>query len=1214
MLNGNALPQLEPPSSGIHLFWMGPFSWVYSPGGWNIQRRIFGRRPTRCEGLGEPEIARIRIEREWRISTGWVSYRTGQFDPITPAEIFRFDLDKPTSYLRLSVTAKLGYSFALYRGKVVASIAPKDSGTFDAHFMAPAIDAVVSYLLDPKSIFYCIYQPAEGEEQTWRDVPYIVKNLQLPITELDTSLHNLEEEFEKAKSRLLPGEDIDIVEFRQLIEMLRPSVKTNAYPRHIDKTILVRAEESASFEELNATAPLLSLISHPKWRRVMGFGWFDQDSALVQGERYEYRITGFFPVEDLHDNVYGFHTISSGTALPAAFFLGDLMLRFSQSPRVELVPGTSSSGLQQLSRRGIILQVQDQFFWTFPVLQNWSVVMDFPFPVQHVQLELLIGHNLEYEAWDYNNIVANKQPLPAGGIVKIDFTSPVVQLRLNGSGFLFTIRITQPQTGVQPVSIVLPPVLFSNQPRPAAPAFFEAQNLQEINALQPLGDTIPTSSQRSALGFELRWEASLQNGLTYWPPDEPTPPPIESTLYQIEHRQIPSSTWNPLMPEENWIIGHRRSTTFKSAVTAGADLMHLFPEMPSQEGGSNQNMTLKDVFDFSIDGEPVPRPVPPLGTTHQYRIRAIDIIGRPSDDWKESNTVELRKLIPPPLPVGPIPVVNDTPDFASPNGVHVRLLIKDAPDLTTQEIALLGGDNNVIILKWGWHKEQRDQDPFAKEFRIYRRNNALDSIAGQLISVVDLSIGRFDCNFQLETALRANAVKGSFIELGGYPFYVEAHEAGTAIKMTLERRLPDSNGQLSGPPTGQVNIPVLIGSDRLQPQGWTSRIAAVPINPSTAYAFELRNALDLSVTHTRDEIWIGVSASDDQPYVDDKLAPVENRKGNESPIVPVRVQGRFQGRPQFDIPPPMKDVPRLLAREPETGPIRFEINPIDFLEPGTLTGVTHIRLERSDAGTVFYQYQVTADDRVMAIAPTSAQTDVEVIIPNPSDKSSIVEALRRVNANGLADRYLVFLAGANPYRPSLFQPVTSNPVTIGAITDTFLPQTNRYVYRIRTGNAAGLISGGDAVLEVVVRVPSLKPGPVPELVPRKKNTPPGMVKLTIAADEDTTHVILFCGESVPGKTGPPSRASLLRIPNRPDLYPDKLLRMRTPEGVFTKQLIKDLTDSDVTEDENGVRTVTFQIDEEPNSSWQTWACTLTRDGVPCEPAGPWRVLVPEVQP
>lgn len=132
MLNGNALPQLEPPSSGIHLFWMGPFSWVYSPGGWNIQRRIFGRRPTRCEGLGEPEIARIRIEREWRISTGWVSYRTGQFDPITPAEIFRFDLDKPTSYLRLSVTAKLGYSFALYRGKVVASIAPKDSGTFDA--------------------------------------------------------------------------------------------------------------------------------------------------------------------------------------------------------------------------------------------------------------------------------------------------------------------------------------------------------------------------------------------------------------------------------------------------------------------------------------------------------------------------------------------------------------------------------------------------------------------------------------------------------------------------------------------------------------------------------------------------------------------------------------------------------------------------------------------------------------------------------------------------------------------------------------------------------------------------------------------------------------------------------------------------------------------------------------------------------------------------
>jgi hypothetical protein len=1210
MLNGNALPQIEPPSSGIHLFWMGPSGWVYSPGGWNVQRRLFTRRPSHCEAIGTPEIARIRIEREWRFSFGWLSYRNGLFDEVTPAEVFRLDLDKPTTFIRLNIQAKLGFSYALYRGKVVSTITPKNSGSFFVEFMATAIDAIVSYLLDPQTIQYCVHQPEENEEQSWNDVPFIVKGLQLPIAGLDPSLHNPDEEFEKAKSRLLPGEDIDPAEFKQLVESLRPTVKTNSYPRHIDKILLLRAEETTNFEELNATAPLLSLISHPKWRRIMGFGWFDQDSALLEGQSYEYRITGFFPIEDLNDRVYGFHTISSNTALPASFFLGDLMLRFSQPPRVELAQGTLLTGMQQLSRRGIVLQIPDQFFWPFPVLQNWSVVMDFPHPIKQVQLELQQGQALEYEAWDYNDVIVSGQPLPPGEIVKIDFPAPIVQLRLKGSGFLFTIRITQPLRGLKPVSVVLPPVLFSNHPRAGTPAFFEAKNLQEIAAANTQDNGIATSAARSALGFRLEWEASLQNGLTYWPPGETTAPPIESTLYQIEHRQLPSLNWSPILNEENWIIGHRRRNEDKAAIKTGVDLMQLFPEMPTAEVSTNQRMSLDDVFDFSIENEPIQRPLPQLGTSHQYRIRAIDIIGRPGDNWQESNQVELQKLLPPPLPVGPIPVVDDILDFASPSGAHARLLVKDAPDLTPEEITLLGSDNNLIILKWGWHKEQRDLDPYAKEFRIYRRNQALDSIPGQLLSVVDLGNGRFEGSFQLESPIRANAVKNSFIELGGYPFYVQSHEAGNAVKMLLERRIPDAHGQLSAPPTGNVNIPILIGSDRLQPQGWSARIGVVPITDSTAYSFELRNALDLSVTHTRDELWIGVSASDDQPYVEDKLAPTDNRKGNESPIVPVRVQGRFQGRPQFDIPPPMEDVPRLLTREPETGPIRFEVNVADFLEPGTLSVITHIRLERTDAGTVFNQYRVTSDNRVMAVAPSAAQPDAEVTIPNPDDKNNIIEALRKVNASGLADRYLVFLAGSHPYRATFFEPVTANPVNVGIIADSFLPQTNRFVYRIRTGNAAGLISEGDAMLEMVVRVPSLKPGPVPEFIPREKNTPPGLIQLRIAPDENITHVVVFYAEASSGTAGPPSSGSLLRIANRPDLYPDKLLRFRTPAGDFARQFINDLSGSDVTEDEHGAKTVSFELEEAPGSSWRIWACTLTGDGIPCSPAGPWRLLVP----
>src|SRR5436190_22730102 len=98
MFSGNALPQIEPDGNGIHLFWMGPFSWVYSPGGWQIQRRLFTRRQSRCEIIGSPEITRIRVEMEWRFSFGWLSYRKNKINEDITEEIFRLDLDNPTSF------------------------------------------------------------------------------------------------------------------------------------------------------------------------------------------------------------------------------------------------------------------------------------------------------------------------------------------------------------------------------------------------------------------------------------------------------------------------------------------------------------------------------------------------------------------------------------------------------------------------------------------------------------------------------------------------------------------------------------------------------------------------------------------------------------------------------------------------------------------------------------------------------------------------------------------------------------------------------------------------------------------------------------------------------------------------------------------------------------------------------------------------------------
>ncbi len=1217
MFNVSVLAQLEPPFLGIHIFWSGPFSWIYSLKGWNIQRRIFSKRvELDCETITEQQIKNIRNSNERQLSFGWLSYRISSWGQVDPpfnivdnkAQVFRLEFDEPQNFAKIKVAAKATFSFALYKNKVVSKVEATTS-TAEINFFAVAIDAIVTYTIHPISLQYCISKSSPTSNDSWNTVPFLIKGLQLPLRELNPALQNFNDELQEAKSRLLPGEVIDSNEFSELMDMIRATVKPSTNHRHIDKILLLREELDAGFEELNATAPLLSLLAHPKWRRVLGFGWFDQDPTLQAGQTYEYRVTGFFPKEDLLDKIYGFHTIPSNTVLPASFFLDDLMLRFPQPSKVTLLPKTVNSGKIQLSRCAIELKIQNQFFWLLPSLGGWNLVIDFPNPVDKIRLEFVIGHQLKYEARSINGPVDGVQSMPPGAIVKLQFPLPIIQIRLNGTGFLYTIRTTSGLNGVNPISVESPPTKFVNYPRPSAPSSLQAENLQKSVGVAAPGGAVSNQATRSALGFELEWSPSLQNGLAFWPANEPAPPPLDSTLYQIEHRELPSNKWQPILAEENWVMGHRRSSQPSARIQQGMDLMEIFPESASSTGSTNQEMIWNDVFDFSVDGQLVSRPVPKLGTEHQYRIRAVDAIGRSSLNWKESNLVELQKLIPPPIPVGPFIGDDNSIDQLIPPGVHTRTLIKDAPDLTDEEKIILGNNDNIIILKWGWHDAQRALDLFASEFRVYLLNHSLDSIPGNLTNVSDLGNGQFEVDINLDNNIYENALKDTFLQIQEYPFYVISHEAGSGIKMKLERRIPDQNGQLSGPKLGPVSLPILIEPDRLRPPVWSNRFGVVPLTNASMYSFEIRNQLNLSSNQPNDEIWVGVSSADNQSYVNDALLPIEDRAGNESPIVPVRVQARFWGRPQFDVAPPLENIPEIRTREPAEGPIEVELDVSAFMDAGDLIGIQQIRLERTTSGIVFSNYYVSQDQRIMAKAIEPNQADVEINIANPLDRSNVVDALNQSNSSLMPNRYVIFLAASHPERAAFFAPVTPGPISIGAFIDTLPPASTRYAYRIRAGNAAGLISEGDAIVKVIVRVPSLKPGAQPERITPTVPLNPGTVQLRLPVDGDVGHILSFY-EDV-GTTNSDSRdeGALLRVDNSPNLYPDRIVKLRSPSGNIINATTKDLTDQDVIVDGDGDQIVLITINEAPGTEWRLWACSLTYDGIPSALSGPWRIAM-----
>jgi hypothetical protein len=1219
----NAIPQVEPPNVGVHLLWSGPHTWVYSPVGWNIQRRPFhGRRRVVCHTLTPEELATLRARRELQIEFGVLTDRMGACPARLPhsgnaeaaapgqCEIITLELDSPQSFVRVQVAAKTSFVVGLRDGKPVAG--GREVGSATHELAAFGIDTVVLYARSLGTLTYCIGL-VRGEDEEWEGVPVIAR-LQLPMRETMPSLDTPDKELAEAESRLLPGESLEADEFRQLIDLLRELVRRDGPPRPLDLAMLLRAAPGDRFDELAALDPLRSVLPHPRWRRVLGFSYFDRDSELVPGQTYEYRVTGWFPGVDLADTVYGFHTIPAETPLPSEFYLHGLRLRLPQPSRVELA-SVPSDGTRAVTRRGMRLSPQQDDWWLVPDLQGWSLVVDFPTAVRSVILELAGPHTLTWAAGAaWTPWAAGSTPVPPSEGPRLDFPSPVHQLRLGGEGFLCALRIpgtpAAPDKPV-PVSRVLPPVLLKNLPPPPAPVDAGVENLQQP---QPVADgDVPAgpAPARHDLGFEVRWEPALLEGIVSWPADLPAPPLVEATLYQLEHRLGgPSpSPWEPVLPEENFMTGQRDDSAPPVGVTPGVDLMQVYPEI-ALPGSGSRTVFWQDVFDFPESGDPVRRPVPEPGTLHRYRVRAVDPIGRPSDTWRETDDVRLEKWVPPPLPAGPDPAAANKLPRPTPTGVHARILVRDAPDLTAQERALLGTHDNAVLLRWGWHEEQRDQDPFATEFRVYTSRDRLDGVRGAVSAVTPHGDGLYDVEVTLERAVAADAAAGLVLD-AGYPFGILNHTGGTAVTAAVITRVPLPGGDYAVPRTGDVLLPLRLTPDRTRTPAWGPRVEIKPITAERTYESDpMFDLFDLSADQPSDEAFVGVSAADSQPYVPDPLAPLDSRPGNESAIVAVHCEARFYGRPEIVDAPALDPVPVVVTAEPAGRPMQISLDVTPLLPGSGLGAGNRVRLERVSDDEVFRAYRVD-NGRLLGriLEPvTEGDSEVEVVVPNAADRAAVLAALTGPSVRALEDRFVVFLAASHPYKARLFQPAVAEPVTLPVVADTLPNRGARWVYRARRADAAGRLSSEAFTLRGIVRVPSTAGVAVPVREERQTGDPPNRLRVRVEALEEVTHLLTF-RRVLPASGRADDSAELLRVPSASHLTPGDRVRVRLRDGTLLLPEVKPLTDPDV-ETSPPYRRAVVDVPAAAGERVRVWACALTRDGVASPLAGQWTISMP----
>ncbi|TDB89412.1 hypothetical protein E1264_08340 [Actinomadura sp. KC216] len=1163
------ISQVTVGARGIHLAWSGPRSWLYAPGGWTVRRRFSrGREALNCQQLDAAAIAELRSTREAMLSFGVVTLRPGGWlDPLdgagsspdggTPAEVFHVDLTDDHRLVRVAVTAGSSMAIAYCEGRAVA-VRGAAAGQAEHMLRAPRIDAVSVVTLDPTAVRVCVELPGDDEATEWRDATVVVRDLTLPFREVMPSLVTEADELAEARHRLLPGESIAAEEFGRVARVVRPILRA-AGTRPSELALLMREEPGADDDEVRALDSLSILLAHPKWRRVLGFALFDDDPSLLNGGSYEYRISADFPAEDLADANHGFATVPSGTLLPADFSIGGVRIRLPQPVIVGLTAAASGDPVRVV-RRGIALEPRHDPFWVTPSLDDWSLVADLPAPATSVILELAEGHDLVFDT------VHGSGQVPAGTAPRLVFGGPAGQLRLRGRGFLHALRISTANHTPAEASVVPPPIVLADTPPPTAPLNASATNLQS-----PQGSTQPVPGPRHELGCRVSWRPSPAFGLTGWPRDAVAPPPLDAAIFEVQRRA--EGGWAPVHEDENWTLGDRDAAIRDPRLYPGAELMLAFPETAGRPTGGDLDLSLVDVLTSGLGP----------GTSVRYRVRAVDAIGRPSATWTETAPLRLEKHVPPPVPIE----------------VAARVLVRGAPDLTAAEQALLGTSDNAIVLRWSWQAEQRGQDEYAREFRIYAAP-PLNVVPGQVLKTTTLSTGpvtSYGLDLRLDRPVQADVAAGLRLH-AGHPFLIRAHTGGTTVSMVVETRLP-VGGAAPVPALGPIRLDHPLTPGLTRPPAWAERIQVIPITDATAYEAVLRDRLTLTPGHPADALWVGVSAADDQPYVADQRP--ESRPGNESGIAPVVASGRYAGRPVLEIPPPLASVPRLRTPEPGAEPLRFPLDLTAFLPPAAFQA-GRLRHERVAAGALIEACRATSDGRVHAIpvepsAPGDAEVEIEV--PSAADRAELVAALQSGVSTAVSDRFLVYLAGRHAYRDRLFAAAHDEPVPPGPFTEILPPAAGRWIYRVRAVDAAGQVSAGSATARVVVRVPSLMPGAAPVRLRRADG-----LRVAVPADPAVSHVLVFQAPSA--ATGPVEATEISRVPNRPDLPPGGGLWLRAPDGGMLAPTALPMTGPDVVTDPDGTRELTVPVTGERP---RVWLATLTHDGVPSRLIGPYTVEV-----
>ncbi len=1096
--------------------------------------------------------------------------------------IYDFTFPDEHDEIRIELNVPVGLAIAFRQQQAVATA----SGGTAAEFTHRHADRVLLYTRERASaIRVCADVPRTEEEtrKAWANAVTIAKNVNFPVRAVNPALASASDERQLADSRLLAGETIDQAAFEAMTRLLDDAATVDPDVVPVWSTTLTRTDLKDEFVEVRtwayATLPKLDA----QWRRMLGLGYLDAGAGLTVGNAYDYRVIGRFRRRDVAEELLGFHAVPVGTALPATFALGDVLLTTPWGRTVEMTPSAGPADLEVTGRKGI--RLDDPGFF------GGVLRIELPTPVMRLALDVDPGHSLKYTADSSATLVGLpaatfSDAVPASAHAVLDFTTPVDTVTLDGNGMFYGLRIgADPAADPDDVFTIaqeIAGVVYESTPDPDPPSLVGAENLQVPPSVAPVSGHPPPSP----LGFRVTWLPPAAGGMPGWPPDLAAAPPFDVLAFGIERRRVDTNgPWIEIAPDTAF-MGSRGTQHTPVSLYPGQDLLSVFPEWRPPQPPVSPLMEAEDQLERTGAD-------PPPGSTHRYRVHSIDAIGRRSTP-ADSAVVRLEKHTPPPQPAGRQDTPANTP---APLGVTARVLQASDPALPTADRTLLGAAATAVVIEWGWTQEQRDRDPYTTEFRLYWDATPPDQIDGELTGTPTPAGANWTMAATMARTVASGAMAGRYIEAGGRPFLVVSNSGGTTISVELAHSAIDP---AIAPAAGAFVFQPLLDGSELRPGGWEKRSAVVPLTAADSYRHVFAETVVLDVGHPRARVWTGVSAADAESYVPDELSaavPNGGRPGNESSIAPAPAAARWIGRPTFTVPPPLPDVPEQRTNEPvgEDVEVRIDL-------PALLTGVTvpaghPLLVERLPLADVVAALGTTANDEIRLSPPAGAT--VEYTLANPADQAALLAQIRSGVAATVRRRFLMdaLLRRLSDFETAWVR-AAEGQVPLAPLDVRLPSQAERYALRVRIVDALGNVSAGAAVLPHVVRVPSLR-APAPPALTLGADDTDTLAITARARDTPDLDAVLVFSTAIAGTDAPV--AELLRTPNRPDLYPNAGIRLRLANGTLLSPSVVPASAGTV---ETPDRLVSTTIAEGYEKQVAVWAATLTGDGVPSRLAGP----------